>query len=308
MKNSILIFFGLFILFGCNNSSNHVSSDITKVRELVSVSPQSFVIKSDRDTTLIGKNGTRISIPQRAFCFSDGTFAEGEIKIELKEFYSISQMQLSGLHTISSGENIETGGMIYINATSKERELGLITGKSIALEFKSPYNSNMEIFYGDGSLEKMNWVPENKDTTLSNVALADTIPYSEGNHLHNTLRAINLGWINCDRFLNFPETTEIFVKTIDGIDSSIFCGLVLKKYNSIVSGSLTKERTMCFSPIPLNEEATIMLISYRDENYYFGYKDIKVKSKETYEITMQVITKEELKNKLEEFDKQRPII
>lgn len=292
----------------CTDNKQNDKNASSYIDALTSTNTQFYTIDCSKDTIIKGMKGTIVSIPKNSFCLSDGSIVSTKVKIELKEFYNISEMLLSKLSTVSNGLNIETGGMVYLNASKQNEQLNIVVDKNIAIEFASKYDTKMQPFYGEfGSDGNINWDTEIQVKESTKIIFSDTIPYSEKNHLHNVLKTIKLGWINCDKFLNFKETGEIFVNTEGGLDSNIFCSAVLRKYNSIIPGIYTKDRLMKFSPIPLNEEVTLMLISYREEGYFYGLKDIVVKNNETYDVVMSPVSKEELKNKLDEFDKQRPL-
>ncbi len=309
MKSLNKTFFYLFIAIIINVSCTRTDKKITnfqqKIKEMKIAPTEYYIINSSRDTVIEGMQGTKITIPKLAFCDKNGNIAS-EIKIKLREFYKLSDMIFSKLTTKCNGEIIETGGMVYLKATSENKDLEIVNGKSITIEFKTSYDAEMKVFSGEtDSLGNVNWVTQSIEKSTDDIPRVDTIPYSP--NLHNVLTTIKLGWINCDKFLSLPETTEIFVKNQGVIDTNVFCGLVLKKYNSIIPSTFTNKNAVKFYPVPLNEEVTIILISLKEDEYLFGVKDVVVNKNTTYDIIMYPILKEELTKKLLEFDKQRSL-
>ena len=304
-KTTFYLFITFIINVSCTRTEKDSISFKQKIKEMNIVPSEYYTINSSRDTLLEGGQGTKITIPKLTFCDENGNILP-EIKIELREFYKLSDMMFSNLTTMSNGKIIETGGMIYINATSENKKLEIVKGKNITVEFKTNYNSEMKVFSGEtDSLGNINWYKQNEKRLNEDAPRVDTIPYSP--NLHNILTSNTLGWVNCDKFLSFPETTDIFVKNQNGIDTNVFCGLILKKYNSIIPSTFTNNNAVKFHPVPLNEEAIIILLSFKQDKYSYGFKDVVLSKKATYDISMNFISKEELIKKLSQFDKLRPL-
>ena len=302
---SFYLFITIIINISCTRSERDTISFKQKIKEMNIVPCEYYTINSTRDTVIEGRQGTKITIPKLTFCDKNENIVS-EIKIELREFYKLSDMLFSKLTTISNGKIIETGGMVYLNATNGNKKLEIVKGKNITIEFKTSYNNEMKIFSGaPDSLGNINWVRQNVERLDAELPRVDTIPYSP--NLHNILTSNTLGWINCDKFLSLPETTDIYVKNPDGIDTNVFCGLILKKYNSIIPSTFTNKNTVRFHPVPLNEEATIILISFKEDKYSYGFKDVVLNENATYDVTMYLISKEELAMKFSEFNKQRAL-
>lgn len=81
--------------------------------------PQVFSIRTDRDTTIICKEGTTIKIDANSLISEKtGNPISGTFQLKVKEYYKISDMILANLTTTSGGKIIETGGMLHISATN----------------------------------------------------------------------------------------------------------------------------------------------------------------------------------------------
>jgi len=316
MKKIIIYFILTAVICGCENvSKENAQSAINKDIPLLK---QEFYINPLMDTLLKCKFGSEIYIQANSFCYEDSSslIPEAEILLEIFEYVRLTDMVLNKLSTLSDNKIIETGGMLNITGNSNNKSIKLRENKSIKIYFPSKPNGFFS-FYSEGGKnhESVNWTIEKnqshpvaqvrQDTSLFE---GDTLNWNKNNAKLNVLSFNKLGWINCDRFLNFDNTTDIFVK-VEGnyIDSSTFCSVILKSYNSIIPGKIISDNSMRFFPLPINEAVTLFLISYKDGNYYMGIKDVIVKEKETYSVNLELVTKEQLKYKIEEFDKGRPL-
>lgn len=105
------------------------------------------------------KKGTEVNIPIHAFCHMDGTPLESQ-KVDLlfKEAFSYADMVDERLFTQTEDQWLETGGMIYIEASQNGVPLKLQDGKSIALLFpEQEMKDGMELFTGNEDEDGIIW-------------------------------------------------------------------------------------------------------------------------------------------------------
>lgn len=124
------------------------------------VKPQTFTVINKSDTIIEGKKGIKVIIPENCF---DLPNPNAEVKIELKEYTTATDFLFANLTTGSNGRMLESGGTIYINATSEGKQVALKKGQNLSLAFptgKTTPKPGMQTFYGktndDGSI---NWQP-----------------------------------------------------------------------------------------------------------------------------------------------------
>ena len=86
---------------------------------------QSFVINNKRDTAIQGNAGTSLLIPANTFGSNE------RVTITMKEYYSYEDMITNRLSTTSNGQQLVTGGMIYLTASINGREVNIQPGESI---------------------------------------------------------------------------------------------------------------------------------------------------------------------------------
>lgn len=135
----ILLAIASVLFVSCsNNSKTNISSFLKKDN----LTTQVFNVDINNDTTLVTKNGCIIRLPKGSLQSDDRN-----VKLEIKEAHSNTDIVLAGLTTMSGGKSLSSGGMIYINAATgykveikKEVEI-LVPSKS--------YNPDMQVFKGE---------------------------------------------------------------------------------------------------------------------------------------------------------------
>ncbi len=137
---------------------------------------QVFEINNQNDTFITGKNGTKISIPKNSFVDKNGNAVTGKISFELKEALTLADMVMGNLTTLSNGKILQTGGMIYTNATANGENLLIATNKALQISIPTDNkNDSMLIFEGEVNPknQSINWVnpkdiiEKNKPTVVS---------------------------------------------------------------------------------------------------------------------------------------------
>jgi len=160
----------LSVLFACNSSQDKKTitiedrtysqkTPLSPLFDSLSPTTQTFLIKGDRDTLIVGLNGTTLTIPKNTFVNSEGQTA-ATITLSLVEANTIADIIKSNLQT-TSGENIlQTGGMFFIDAKENNKSLAIAEAKSIYVEVKSNYKDpQMKIFEGKfDNTGKIDWV------------------------------------------------------------------------------------------------------------------------------------------------------
>ena len=108
MKQTACLAFLICCLFSCSNqpkksipflNTGNLSSSF------ITLNPgQAYDLKTPK--------GARLRIPAGVF-----KAAGGQVRLEIKEAYSTTDMLLAGLSTTSNGRLLKSGGMIYLDAT-----------------------------------------------------------------------------------------------------------------------------------------------------------------------------------------------
>ena len=184
IRNITTIFF-LLGLFACNSLQDKtqldpstISIDDRVLYPKINLSPlfdslrpttQTFTIKGDRDTLLVGQNGTTLTILKNTFVNSQLQPAR-TVSINLVEVNSIADIVKANLQTTSGDKILQTGGMFFIDAKENSTSLAVAEGKLVYVEIKSYYKDpQMKIF--DGKFDSNGRIDWTRAGTLENSLL-----------------------------------------------------------------------------------------------------------------------------------------
>ncbi len=124
---------------------------------------QIFAIDFKKDTTIVCTEGTKLFIKANSFVDEQGNTIQGDINLEVTEFYKLSDMLLANLSTTSNGEQLETGGMLFVEAKKDEKNLMLDENSSIEISFPTKIKKeNMQLFSGKWENDIINWQLQKK--------------------------------------------------------------------------------------------------------------------------------------------------
>ncbi|WP_052467080.1 energy transducer TonB [Psychroserpens damuponensis] len=148
-------------------SVSSTKMDITK-------QPQLLKINVDKDTIIRCKEGTILTITKGAFINPKSKKSvSGTIELQVTEYYKLSDILLANLSTVSNGKQLETGGMLFIEAKQGSIDLELKDDLPIEVSFPSKNKKpGMQLFSGEWQGENINW-------SLQNDASVDDILISE---------------------------------------------------------------------------------------------------------------------------------
>ncbi len=120
---------------------------------------QQFVINPQTDTTFTCKEGTVIKVKHSSFILeSDLTEVKGAITFQVKEFYKIADILSARLSTHANDHILETGGMLFIQATADGQLCKLKDNSTIEISFPfTEKKENMLLFTGSWIHQKINW-------------------------------------------------------------------------------------------------------------------------------------------------------
>ena len=283
--------------------------------------PQIAQFHSDSSYTLVGKQGTHIFIPSQSFEYENGTPVNGDIYFQLKEAYSKSEMIFNGLTTMSDRLLLESFGMIHLSATDlKGQEVKLKDDKRIKISFSEvTLSAGPQLFNGNELGTRINWKLASKDTitltsdviipleygedlvivTKISIVGGDTIFQSESmpeqlsdsaapslflNNDSLIFESSQLGWINCDRFLEVLEKTNLIASTKRIYNADAY--LVFKNISSIMPVNLYHEGNLHFDNIPKDEEVTLLVIGKDGATNYFFSQELTTGSVEHIDIDL----------------------
>ena len=134
-------------------------SDINDLWKQLREPSQVFTINPQKDTLIMGEEGTIINIPAGAFIIPDEKQGR-QVNIVLEEYYDYASMIINNMTTMSNGLPLETGGMIYVNAFLDNRALTVMEDKPLTFMFPGDTMvTGMQFFTGNTNpTGNMNWL------------------------------------------------------------------------------------------------------------------------------------------------------
>jgi len=135
--------------------------------------PEKFKINNSKDTTIIGKKGTIISIPANSFEVSN----DSEINFELIEAPELKDILLLNAQTISDDKMLETDGVVYVQAFQNNKKVKVKAKSIINIKIPSKkINKEMVAFTGTFNDEgEINWKENNTMSFEENNSFNDLV-------------------------------------------------------------------------------------------------------------------------------------
>ena len=203
-KSSSIKFLGLLagaaLIFaaytGINNSDNEISktkteneinsegldkASFTKLEieppvDKVNVSPNSFkVTNHQKATSYTMPSGTKVSVPENSFVYKDGRPVTGEVKIELREYNTASEIILSGIPMSVYDKNnkeewMQTAGMFEIKGTQGDEEVEIAAEKTIEVSYASQVAGEYPSWYFDEEIGNWNEIGSTDGSDVQQIA------------------------------------------------------------------------------------------------------------------------------------------
>jgi hypothetical protein len=185
MKKLLTVMITIAVIFfsACKSNKENPSDIFTKVYTTDNLSKEPFIIQADRDTILRGKSGTILRIYKNTFIDSKGQTIVGSIDIELKEAFTTYDMVIANLTTTTNGQMLQSGGMIYINASVDGQQVEIANDKFIgAIVPSENLQNDMQIFEGKLDSNGINWV--NPKNTLNDELKAANVKVKSDSVAH----------------------------------------------------------------------------------------------------------------------------
>ncbi|MFN3917283.1 MAG: hypothetical protein ACK4K0_06035 [Flavobacteriales bacterium] len=278
-----------------------------------------IIIDNTRDNTITGKMGVRVFIPANAFhSLADRIMGCRQVDIALCEYITMESIVSAGLTTTSGDKILQTGGMIYLMAYCKGAQLTLKPGVQIKIFFPQDEleqrSKGMQTFIGQRRHAFVDWKPEseakkpftqlNRATTVINSnneeeELFDEMEEYEGGEGDIMLTSGSLGWINCDRFYEIKNKTELLAQSNKADKASY--RLIFLDMKSVLPGyEYSADRIVSFGDIPSGERVMVVAYSMTKEGqYYLGVsKEFRLGQVKQIDLQMLSFSKNEFQNQI----------
>jgi len=268
-----LLFYCLFCLIACGTEGD--GTDYTpgeRYKTTIDQATQSFEIIPTQDTIIYGEQGTVVKIKGGGLVFPGNIEIKSPVKIELTEYYKMSDMLLKGLATTSRHDLLETAGMMFLSATvaGDNREVLLNGDSAIMLTIsEAQHKLNFSIFLGEDTEEGIDWVAQRPKT---NPEGAVWVPYPST--FGGDFPLNQLGWVNYDKFFMLAGERMLVVLNKSGYQEEDYT-IVLKKFNTIV-GCLDQVDKVEFPGMPVGQEAVLIGKGFKNGTLFYAMEDIVI--------------------------------
>ncbi len=212
-------------IYACNRTAKPLSKSINNVFNETNLPVSIFSIDANKDTFLTGKSGTRIHINKNSFVDKNGNTVNGAVSIELKEAISRADIVLGKMTTLSNGKILQSGGMIYLNATKDSENLSIASNCSLEVAIPtSNKKDSMQIYSGEYDIQtkKLNWI--NPQNLMVKINFSDTsATLTEANNSFSKKKN-NITEIENSKMqrIESPQKPEKYIGGSDTIISLIF--------------------------------------------------------------------------------------
>lgn len=135
---------------------------------------------------------------------------------------------------------------------------------------------------------------ENFEKTYSDSTLKEA---GSGRILNYVLSSADLGWINCDRFINSPNINYLaFDKEIEEVK------LIFHRYKAIME-LIPGNENYIYNRVPKGERITLVAVKRIDNKPYLAIKETITSSEIANELDFQPVTMDILKAEMQKLDK-----
>lgn len=269
---------------------------------------------------ITGAEGTVIKIQANSLVYMDGKPVNcKQVDICLREYYSKSDMIAAGLTTHSYKRMLVSGGMIHITATCEGQKLRLLSGKPMDVKFPTngmKKEKGMRTFYGRHQDALTNWLPsireegnEIKEDPVKYVdeETGETFDYegeSEDEYSkadYYFMQSSRLGWINCDRFYDVPDKTDLYVKSDTAVKPSV--RLVFRDINSVMPGYYySADKTVKFDDVPKGQTVTAVAVAVKGDKYFYGSEEVVIGKEREISVPVTQMTRAQFEAQVKALD------
>ncbi|MEY8849360.1 hypothetical protein AB9K26_11120 [Psychroserpens sp. XS_ASV72] len=129
---------------------------------------QKIKINTEKDTIITCSEGTVLHIKKESFVNPNtGSIVTGPVDLYVTEYYELSDILLAKLSTVSNDQQLETGGMLYIEAKQGDTSVDVRPNASIDIMFPtSDKKPGMQLFDGQWNDDTINWTLQSQADEL----------------------------------------------------------------------------------------------------------------------------------------------
>lgn len=174
---------------------------------------------------------------------------------------------------------------------------GKLRGKNVSVQMNLPVRFDLaNNSFGDTSIVWEGGFKEQFEKSFTDTTI---IKASAGNIMYYMFNSTQLGWINCDRFINASPKINyvvVFEKNIGNVK------IIFDRYKTVMD-VFPKNGVYTFDNVPSGEKITIVAIKRIDNKPYLAVKKTKTSSQAEKDFEFQPVTMEMLKTEMQKFDR-----
>ncbi len=124
--------------------------------------PQAFMLDPQSSSSILCKQGTRLKFEPGIFVYEDTQQpVQEKVKLSVTEYVTNADIIFAQLQTMSGKDMLETGGMLYIEASANGRKCNIKEGENYRIEIPAVQNAEgMQTFYGlTADNGNVDWIP-----------------------------------------------------------------------------------------------------------------------------------------------------
>lgn len=135
-----------------------LSPELISFYKSVKKEPQTITVDMEKGATIALKEGTQLTIAPKSLAYKKtNRIARGKIKLDVTEYYKLSDILLANLSTKCDDNLLETGGMLFIKASKNGKALKLADSKTMIISFPDKDKQGMQLFSGEEHNNEINW-------------------------------------------------------------------------------------------------------------------------------------------------------
>lgn len=137
-----------------------------------------FQINTAKDTVITCKEGTVLKIKAHSFIDSKtNQFIKGKLQLKVTEYYKLPDIIKANLTTLANDAILETGGMLFIEASQNTNICKLSSKNTLQIGFPyKQYKNKMQLFTGEKNQKLVNWkLINNEQISLSSLTPTELV-------------------------------------------------------------------------------------------------------------------------------------
>jgi len=259
-------------------------------------STQSFSIDANRMTTLVSQASTRFTFYPGGFQRLTGAEVTGEVQVQIKEVFRKSDMILTDLMTTSEDRLLESAGHFHIQASQEGIPLQLAIPIAVEMPLSAQVANPLATRLFTGLFSNMFNATSNKLfdwRLLVNKSLkVRKIAGKKYYHFYIT----DLKWFSCShlhtrRALRTMVSARCVSAIEDFEEQAAF--IVFKNINSVARMYPNINRFTALH-IPVNQAATIILIGFRQGEWFYGAHSMEKTSSQLVSVKVEPVIESQL--------------